>query len=244
MKTTLLTALLFAASLVSPSHAATISFETFTPAAFASATSADSSIETFEGFARGAWNSATVTNVGAFSSVGGTGSGTVCRALVGSARCDGLGLQDGVRSGQGNIWPVNGTKALSSSDTFGIVWDAFDKTGRFFNSVVFGVRDAADIRGTTFSVTANGVTQSFTGQADGNSKLFRIAFGADVASATIRLFNTDAKGNLRVNDGFTLDGAVLNLSEPSPVPLPAALPLLLAALGGLGFVRSRKKRAV
>jgi len=42
-----------------------------------------------------------------------------------------------------------------------------------------------------------------------------------------------------------LPGGTVTLSEDSisPVPLPAALPLLLAALGGLGFAARRRKAA-
>lgn len=44
--------------------------------------------------------------------------------------------------------------------------------------------------------------------------------------------------------GIFADSISLNISTagPSSVPLPAGLPLLVAALGALGFVRRSKKR--
>ncbi len=45
------------------------------------------------------------------------------------------------------------------------------------------------------------------------------------------------------NDPLAFNGYSLNISgpSPSPVPLPAALPLLMAAIGGLGILRRRRK---
>ncbi|TGD42369.1 VPLPA-CTERM sorting domain-containing protein [Pseudotabrizicola sediminis] len=45
------------------------------------------------------------------------------------------------------------------------------------------------------------------------------------------------------NIGPYLDRVLITYDAPSPVPLPAAAPLLLAALGGLGLVARRRRRA-
>ncbi len=49
-------------------------------------------------------------------------------------------------------------------------------------------------------------------------------------------------------DGFFTDytdfgRAVVDAQQPAPVPLPAAMPLMLAGLGGLALMRRRKAAA-
>lgn len=214
--------------------AATISISTFEISDF-DTRSAGGVVEDFESYAGGTWNNATVTRVGTFASIGGTGSGSTCGTL-GAAPCTSLAIQDssavGAINGQGNLVPLAGTKALNSNDTLGLIWNVFTTPGSLFSGVVFGLRDAADIRGTTFRVTTNdGSTATLTAQSNNNTKLVAIDFGGRVSGATIEM--TTAQ-----NDAFTIDGATI-----SPVPIPAAGFLLVGGLGALGALRARKQKA-
>ena len=52
-----------------------------------------------------------------------------------------------------------------------------------------------------------------------------------------------AVGALKVTDDFKLRGLTASLHDDiAPVPLPAAMPLLLAGIGGLGFLSRRRNR--
>lgn len=53
-------------------------------------------------------------------------------------------------------------------------------------------------------------------------------------------FSNGKGGTATLGDRVTLDGDPISTA---PVPLPAALPLLLSAFGGLAFLRSRRKAA-
>ncbi|PTX55697.1 putative secreted protein [Litoreibacter ponti] len=54
-------------------------------------------------------------------------------------------------------------------------------------------------------------------------------------TATALTFSSTNRG-----DGFGMDNVLLSNSTPSPVPLPAGLPLLLGGMGLLAFMRRRK----
>lgn len=215
--------------------AATISIKTFDIAKF-NTVAAGGVVEDFESYSGGTWDSANVTKVGTFMSMGGVGSGSTCGTL-GGAPCTTLAIQDanavGDINGQGNLVPLNGTKSLNSNDTLGLIWNVFTNPGSLFSGVVFGLRDAADIAGTTFRVSVNGAMQELTAQTNGNRKLVAIDFGGSFSSATIQMMTAR-------NDAFTIDGATV---MPAPVPLPAAGLLLVGGLGALGALRRRKKAA-
>lgn len=233
LKSTMLAASVAMASVAGLSaHASTISMTAFDINEFNTVTNGGVT-EDFEGFAGGSWNAETITSVGTFASIGGIGSGSVCNAQSGG-NCQSLFVSDQTLSGQGNLVPLNGTRSLSSNDTNGIFWNVFSSGASAFNRIVFAVRDAADLNGTTFTVaTGDGTQATLTGQENNNGQLVVINLGGSFTSATVSMFNN------RNNDGFTIDGA----TTLSAVPVPAALPLLLAGVGGLGLMARRKRKA-
>lgn len=223
------------ASLVGVSASATtITLSTFSIGNFNAAASGGI-IEDFEGYTPATpnvWDVSNMTAVGTFESLGGTGSGSTCQTQTGGLTCGDLALNTGPINGQGNLVPLGGSQSLSSNDTAGIFWNAFDSAnGTAFNRIVFAVGDAADINGTVFTITADGVTETLTGQANNNEQLVVINLGSFVTGATVSM-------STATNDAFVLDGATV-----AAVPVPAALPLLLAGIGGLGFMARRKRKA-
>ncbi len=222
-------------------HAASFNIEPF-PNPFSPP--AGTIVEDFEGAPVGPWDPLTDTNVGRFSPLdpSGTGSGSTCTTLGGD--CTELFLSDTDVNGQGNITPEFGIKALQANDTFGMIWDVFTPDGRAFTDIFFGIRDAAD-QGATFTVTldeVNGAAPSMlvqsvlTGQPNSGELLFSLALAdiglSSATSARISLVSS------KVNDSFTFDGGAL-----TPVPVPAALPLFLSALAGFGFISRRRRKS-
>ncbi len=213
--------------------AASITVETFTPAAYAAYTGSANILgsEDFEGFAAEV-EGAVSTSVGDFMSLGPTGTGS---SVVGTVTEVAV-LDGSVVSGFGrvNTTQTAGAKNwLDSNDTLGIRWDATLASGESFRQVAFSLSDAAD-QGAELSISTGGSTlETFVGQGNGTVDWIVITFGSDVTSATIELANM-----VRLDDGFGIDDATI-----AAVPLPAGLLLLGTALGGLGVARRRRKSA-
>lgn len=229
-----------AAMIGASANAATITLSTFEMSDFNVAT-AGGIVEDFEGYNGQStpWSASTVTSVGTFTSNGGTGTGSVCNAQSGG-QCQSLAVNSSSRSGQGNIVPIDGSTSLSSNDTFGIIWNVFTANNGLFSRIVFAVGDAADINGTRFTIeTGSGdsaVSTSFTGASNNNERLVVIDLAGSFRNVSLSMFNTDANGYLRSNDGFTLDGA----TAVAAVPLPAGGLLILTGLGALAAMRKRR----
>lgn len=178
------------------------------------------------------------TAVGTFSSVGGTGTGGTVTGQAGNTGTQ-LALRTGDVFGRTNQVPTNGRWYLDSNDTFGMVWNV--AVGAAFDTVAFALSDASD-QGGYLRIVADGVTREVrTGAAlaNSNDRLVVISFDTAVTAATVSLVNYTAfgGGTMRANDGFSVDGMQVRLS---PVPLPAAGLLLIAGLGALGVMRSRR----
>ena len=118
------------------------------------------------------------TDVGTFSSAGGTGTGGVCQESLGGGSggtCENLYLKNTGSFGQGNSVPESGSWSLNANDTLGIVWNVIYKGGALFNRVVFALMDASD-QGATVTVSANGASETLSGLASGNQQLIVIDF--------------------------------------------------------------------
>jgi hypothetical protein len=172
------------------------------------------------------------TSVGIFTSIGGTGSGTTCAASGGE--CDDLSLfgpnQDGL-NGQGNLVPDDGVWSLNADDTFGMEWNVQLAGGKLFDQVIFGIRDAADVRATV-EISEGSQFATISNESNNNRKLVVIDFHTAQSSAFITIENLNGV----TNDSFSVDGAAVGV-----VPLPAAGWMLLAGLSGLAAMRSRRK---
>jgi hypothetical protein len=191
-------------------------------------------IETFSGF--DAWNGTTgttnpVTSVGAFTSLGGTGTGH-------SAINGGTGLEvrnaDPFRWGRHSALNPGQGHWLDSNDTYGMRWEVGGIGS--FNALGFFLTDVADV-GATFSLTVNGTlyTNSMIGtegrRANGTIHWVRILLDETVNSLVVEMRHD------RLNDGFGIDG--VTVAHIAPIPLPPALAFMLAGLAGLLVLRRR-----
>lgn len=243
----ILSAAILASVAATSAQAATIGVSDFSKPAYEALVAPGSVIENFEGFTEGniddGWSGSAV---GAFYSLGGTGSGGTVTDGTGKGNFAG---NDGTRLAlrDGNVYGRTSTTAalsgnsgvdmfLDSNDTHGVRWEA-SLGGALFNRIVLTLTDAADT-GATMRILAGGHSVSFAGLGDGAKRIVEIAFGGGVSTATILFENRDANGNFKTNDGFSIDDIAL-----SAVPLPAGAWLMLGGFGALAALRRRKRAA-
>lgn len=253
MKTLSTAVVALALGLGSTAHAATIAFDTFTSQAWQNAANGgvyedfeDQSTDNFSfaGAPRNAGGNLygelapggyTSSTVGTFSTLGGMGMGTTCSNLLdtGSAGCNEIALQYGPGiNGQGNALPDTGFWSLNSADTLGMSWDASLDNGGEFQKIAFALTDPGDNNADVLSISIGSDVWTWSDLDDGETWLAVITLDQAVTSATINIETS-------LRDGFTLDGAAL-----APVPLPAPILMLLAALGALFVMRRRQSAPV
>ena len=111
-----------------------------------------------------------------------------------------------------------------------------------------GIQVESDsISGINSFLTAIGLSMQLTsprvnGGYQAADTILSTALTAGVNSFEFAANNGITGGTAAISDGGSVLVAFQEIS-PSPVPVPAAFPLLLAALGGLGFVARRRKTA-
>ncbi len=170
------------------------------------------------------------TAVGQFSTIGGTGTGGTVKKAGFANTGQGLGLRRGNVYGRTNDTP-GGAWFLDSNDTKGMAWSV--QPGDSFRQIAFTLSDISDV-GAKFYLEVNGsvLWSSLSRLRDGAKRFFVIDFGSVMSDAddVHIVFRND-----RRNDGFSID----NVSVAT-TPLPPAMLLLLAGLGGLAVMKRRQ----
>ncbi|SEA34391.1 hypothetical protein [Rubrimonas cliftonensis] len=224
-----------AALLAAPASAVSISISSFSPTGYAGALGGFASVaasEDFEGFARGEQGGPLATSVGAFETLGGTGSGSTVTGTRGNTGT-GLYLRDRSTHGRSNT-TTGGSNFLDSNDTFGMSW-TISGLG-LFDSVLFNLSDVGDTGG-NLSISAGGTVLDtiLKGRSGSLIDTVLISFGGFVGDATITLEKS------KLNDGFAIDDVIVG-SSVAAVPLPPAALALVAGLGAI-FFAARRRRA-
>lgn len=213
--------------------AAMISVSPFTQTAYNSAISGYDILasEDFEDFTIGNVDDMLLTDIGTFSSAGGTGSGS-------SVINDGskLAIREGSVFGRSSTTSTlsndtNNDQFLDSNDTFGIKWNAA-ADGNLFNRLVLTITDAGEFENMVIEV--GDMSLSLEDLDNAVSLLLQIDLDSSVSSQTVYFRNFNQNDQLAINDGFSLDDIAI-----VTVPLPMAWFLFLGALSCLVFTRQR-----
>ncbi len=167
------------------------------------------------------------------------------------------------------VFDVMTTPALNVSNPFDLgtfTHNNYPITGTFLQSVDLDITVSGDIDGTAFSIVrtftfTHTETSNVSSQCPGdpNPCPDKVDFDNDYSATEVVDMNGDLytiilsgfqQGGVPVTSFLTQEGqansAILQASweiVPAPVPLPAAGVLLLGAVGGLGALRARRKRA-
>ena len=160
--------------------------------------------------------------------------------------------------GQGDGSYSSGGLTFTEDGSFGLgIWDSSSPNSNGTNNLIFsdfggsgsvtitltggGIFDliSLDIATSWYSdVSPNGVTINGTPLAISSSLMTYVVNLFGVSSVTISGLDDDF-GSTFGNSGYwTVDNIVY---QASVVPVPAALPLMVLALGGLGLVASRRR---
>lgn len=140
-----------------------------------------------------------------------------------------LGLVKGASLAQSSAATV--TVDLSIDDFFVSVSDL-----GVFEGVVYGQPSTASVLAVLFAPL------DFTGDLvdfdiDANSA---VGLFLDSGTSTYLLAELNLPGSVVFQDGLAIDNASAEIFAVAPVPLPAALPLMLVAVGGLVVAGRRK----
>lgn len=226
--------------LAAPAMAATVSVSGFSASSYDAATGSMSKavVQNFESYGEGNVDNGFATNVGLFSSLGGTGSGGTVTGAGFANDGTKLALRDGNVFGRvSTTRDLTGLSSddmfLDSNDTHGIIWDVMLGAQRMFDRIVFTITDAAEF-GNSMEITTPYGTTVISSAGGSKKRLIEIDFGMAISSAQITLGHFSGS-NPRTNDGFSIDDIAVN-----EVPLPASALLLLGGLGGLAALRRRK----
>lgn len=174
------------------------------------------------------------------------GSGTVVEVmltLTGSVENDGDGIED-------STIEVTNNASSSQDASAGTIADFFFSS----TDLSVGLTNPAQVNaltglqslnaGETKSFGVSGSQQSMDTFTGGDVGQFLTPFDIDVATLT-GFFLSGGGGNISSNQTTFARGSVsveYKVDNIAPIPLPASLPILIGAMGGLGFLGWRRRK--
>ena len=134
-----------------------------------------------------------------------------------------------------------GVEWIDSQDINELKWTVNSSTA--FTSMAFALTDAHDQKDSHFRLSFNDdgnwsqIWEIGSREKNGGLHWLLVEFDAPVTAAEL-LFSTKATADY---DGFGIS-AVSLFENPAPVPVPAALPLLVGGIGALAVFRKRRQK--